>query len=92
MDSGKTVELDPETRDRLDKLAEGRRSAPSLLIREAVEQYVDREEKRQACYADARTAWASFQDGGQHLGEIEAERWLDRLVAGADVDPPKCHD
>lgn len=86
-----TIDLDAEMNSRLLKLAADRKSAPRALLKEAVEQYVDREEKRQAFHADGRKAWEAFSADGLHLTEEEAAEWLDRLAAGDDVDPPKCH-
>ncbi|WP_026363223.1 CopG family transcriptional regulator [Methylopila sp. M107] len=86
------LELDPETGERLRKLAEDRRSAPRALMKEAIEQYVDREERRNAFHADGRRAWEAFEKDGLHLTGDEADTWLDRVAAGEDVDPPACHD
>ena len=51
------VKLDPELKVRLKRLATARHRAPHWLMREAIAQYVDREEKRQALHQDAVAAW-----------------------------------
>ena len=46
-----------------------------------------REVLRQECIA----AHEHFKQTGLHLTHEEVEGWLDRLVAGEDVEPPACH-
>jgi predicted transcriptional regulator len=60
-------------------------------MREAIEQYVEREEKREKLWQDALAAWTSFQTTGLHLTAEEADAWLAKLEAGEDTASPKCH-
>lgn len=86
-----TVELDPDTQARLERLAEAQRRPAQGVLREAVEQYVEREEARERLRQDVHAAWAEYQATGLHLTGEEVDAWLARLEAGEDVDPPKCH-
>lgn len=86
-----SIKLDPEMKDRLERIAERRRRAPHWLLREAVEQFVDREERRAAFLQDAVNAWEDFEATGLHLTSLEADQWLAALEAGEDIDPPACH-
>jgi predicted transcriptional regulator len=61
-------------------------------MREAIEQYVQREEKREQFRQDALTAWSHYQTTGLHITAAEADSWLAKLEAGKDAAPPKCHD
>ena len=71
----------------------GQRQRPAhWLMREAIEQYLDREEKRQALLKTGKDAWDYYQATGQHVTGEEADAWLAQLEAGNDVDPPACHD
>lgn len=74
------------------RLAAQRDQPSGNLVREAIGQYLDREEARAALHADALKAWERFQDDGLHVDAGEAETWLQRLEAGDDADPPACHD
>lgn len=85
------VKLDQVTRDRMKKLADAKHRTPHWLMREAIEQYVSREEKREAFRQDGLRAWAAYQLTGQHVTGAEADTWLEQLEAGNDVEPPKCH-
>ncbi len=85
------VKLDQDTRERMKKLADAKHRTPHWLMREAIEQYVNREEKREAFRQDGLRAWADYQSTGQHVTDTEADAWLEKLEAGNDVEPPKCH-
>jgi predicted transcriptional regulator len=87
-----TVKLEPETRARLQRLAEARRRSAHWLMREAIEQYVDREEARERLRQDAMTAWSEYQASGRHVTAEAADAWLARLEAGEDAEPPEPHD
>lgn len=87
-----SLKLDAETKARLRRLAESRRRSAHWLIREAIAQYVDREESRERLRQDALGAWAEYQATGRHVTMEEADAWLARLEAGEDVEPPAPHD
>jgi predicted transcriptional regulator len=86
------IKLDEDTKDRVKRLAEARQRTPHWLMREAIAQYVDREEKREAFRQDTLKAWANVRDTGLHATGDEADAWLAQLEDGKDVDPPICHD
>lgn len=86
------VKLDQGTRDRMKKLADAKHRTPHWLMREAIEQYVEREEKRETFRQDGIRAWEAYQATGLHVTHAEADAWLEQLEAGNDVEPPKCHN
>lgn len=85
------IKLDSEIKERVNRLAEARQRSPHWLMREAIFQYVEREEKREALRQDAIKAWNEYQATAQHLTMEEADAWLAKLEAGQDVEPPECH-
>jgi predicted transcriptional regulator len=87
-----SLKLDPQTKARLQKLAHMRRRSSHWLMREAIEEYVEREERREQFRQDALAAWAEYQATGLHVTAEEADAWLARLEAGEDVEPPECHE
>ncbi|KAB8313498.1 ribbon-helix-helix protein, CopG family [Erwinia endophytica] len=91
MTSATSVKLDDELKDRIQHLAESRRRSAHWIMREAITQYVEREEKREAYLRDAQNAWEEFQRTGLHITAEEADEWLAQLAAGNDVEPPECH-
>lgn len=86
------VKLDPDVQARLRKLAEAQNRSPHYLMREAITQYVEREEKRESFRQEALAAWSAYQANGLHVNFAEADDWLVQLEAGRDVEPPTCHD
>ena len=86
-----SLKLDPELRDRLRRLAEARRRTPHWLMREAIAQYLAREEAPQRLRADALAAWAEYEATGRHATGEAVDAWLARLEAGEDdAAPPAC--
>jgi predicted transcriptional regulator len=85
------VKLDPDVHSRMRELAKVQQRSTHYLMREAIAQYVDREEKREAFRQDAVRAWEAYQATGLHVTHAEADTWLAQLEAGQDVEPPECH-
>lgn len=60
-------------------------------MREAIQQYVEREEKREALRQEAISAWNEYRATGLHVTQEESDAWLARLEAGDDAEPPERH-
>jgi predicted transcriptional regulator len=86
-----SLKLDLELKERVQRLAQVRRRSAHWIMREAVEQYVRREEKREQLRHDALAAWAEYQATGLHATVEEADAWLAKLEAGEDAEAPECH-
>ena len=86
------IKIDPEIKERVKRLADARHRSPHWLMREAISQYVEREEKRETFRQDAINAWSEYQATGKHVTMEEADAWLAKLEAGQNVGPPECHD
>ncbi len=85
------VDLDSAVGTRLTSLATSRGLGFDALVTEALVQYVEREEARVAWIREGDEALAHYDRTGLHLTDAEVGAWIDRLVEGEDVDPPKCH-
>ncbi len=86
-----SVKLDDDLKDRIQKLADARSRTAHWIMRKAIHDYVEREEKREAFKQDALRAWEAYQKNGLHLTLEEADAWLAKLETGEDAEPPKCH-
>jgi predicted transcriptional regulator len=86
-----SLKIDPELKERVRRLAELRRRSPHWVMREAVEEYVSREEKREELRRDALAAWDHYQTTGLHVTGEEADAWLTKLQASEDAEAPECH-
>jgi predicted transcriptional regulator len=85
------VKIDPEIKIRMKRLADARHRSTHWLAKEAIYQYVEREEKRESFRQEAIAAWNEYQTTGIHLTQDEADAWLAKLEEGQDVEPPECH-
>jgi predicted transcriptional regulator len=83
------VKLEAALRERIGKLADARQRSTHWMMREAITQYVEREEKREAFRQDALRAWQEYQDTGLHIPAASVDAWLDKLESGQDVAPPE---
>lgn len=85
------LKLDADLKRRLQALAESRQRSAHWLMKEAVAQFVHREEQHEAFRSDALKAWAEFRETGLHISAKEADAWLAQLEKGLDVEPPTPH-
>jgi predicted transcriptional regulator len=85
-----SLKLDEKVKKRVQRLATVRRRTPHWLMREAIEEYVEREEKREQFRQDALAAWDHYQTTGLHVTAEEGDAWLAKLEAGKVSAPPKC--
>ena len=86
------IKIDEDTRARVKRLAIARQRTPHWLMREAIQQYVAREEQREALRQDTLKAWENYRvNGGLHITADEADAWLGEFEQDKDVEPPECH-
>ncbi|MDD2466287.1 MAG: ribbon-helix-helix protein, CopG family [Desulfobulbus sp.] len=86
-----SVKIDPEMKARVKRLAVSRRRSTHWLMKAAISQYVEREEKHESFRQDSIRAWNEYQATGLHVALEKADAWLGTLEDGQDVEPPKCH-
>lgn len=86
-----SLKLDSDLKERVQRLAAARRRSAHWIMREAVEQYVGREEMREKFREDALAAWSEYQATGWHATAEEADVWLAKLEAGEHAEAPECH-
>lgn len=86
-----SVKLDSDTRTRIEQLAETRHRTTHWLMREAIKQYVEREEKREAFRQDTIKAWDEYQETGLHTTAAEVDTWLASWGTENELPAPQCH-
>jgi predicted transcriptional regulator len=91
MATATSIKLDDELKSRVQHLAGLRRRSAHWIMREAIEQYVEREEKREAFRQDTIDAWEEFQATGLHATAEEVEKWLASWGTEDELPPPVCH-
>ncbi|MFI4999562.1 MAG: CopG family ribbon-helix-helix protein [Reyranellales bacterium] len=86
-----SLKLDAEERTRLGALATARRRSSHYLMREAVREYLTREEARQSFREEASDAWRDYKESGLHATQAEVDTWIDSLGTRKPKRAPKCH-
>ena len=92
MATATSIKLDDELKGRVQHLADARRRTAHWIMREAITQYVEREEKREALNRDTLRAWEEFQTTGLHTTAEEADEWLASWGTEGELPPPICHE
>ncbi|GAB3682869.1 CopG family ribbon-helix-helix protein [Salinisphaera aquimarina] len=86
-----SIKIDEEMKSRVRQLADNRRRSPHWIMREAIAQYVKREEQRDVFKQEALDAWSSYKETGLHITGSETSDWL-RAWGSDDNEIPKCHE
>lgn len=86
-----SIKIDDELKTRVQHLAKVRQRSAHWIMREAIQQYVDREEARESFHREATESWAEYQETGLHITLDELSGWLDTWGTNAETGPPKCH-
>jgi predicted transcriptional regulator len=85
------IKIDPEIKARVKRLADARHRTPHWLMREAIKQYVEREEKREAFRQGTLHAWDEYRTTGLHATAEEVEAWLSSWGTDHELPAPVCH-
>jgi predicted transcriptional regulator len=84
------VKLDQETRDRLIKLAEAKRRSPHWLMKEAVREYVEKEERAEKLRHETLDRWETYKTGGGQASNEAMSAWLDTWGHEGETERPSC--
>lgn len=87
-----SIKLDENLKNRIQHLADVRHRSAHWVMKEAIQQYVSREEAREKFKQEALLAWKNFQETGLHLTHQEVDNWLDTWGTDKEKEIPKCHE
>jgi predicted transcriptional regulator len=87
-----SIKLDEDLVHRVRRLAGLRRRSPHWIMREAIRDYVIREEAREDFRHEALASWSAYQETGRHLTGQELQTWLATWGTETEADSPECHD
>jgi predicted transcriptional regulator len=87
-----SLKIDDDLKERVQTLANLRDRSAHWIMREAIRQYVEREEARESFKQEALASWTAYQETGRHLTGDEARDWLKGWGTEAETEPPACHD
>lgn len=87
-----SIKIDEDLKHRIQLLAGARQRSAHWIMREALSQYVEREEARESFKQEALASWKAYQETGQHLTGAETRDWLKTWGTEEESELPKCHD
>lgn len=86
-----SLKLDAIERERISALANIKKRTPHYLMKEAILDYVGREEARQRFIAAAEASFEYYKETGLHVGLDEFSAWVDAVQQAPDTPVPPCH-
>jgi len=87
-----SVKLDDELKKRIQNLADVRNRSAHWIMREAIRDYVEREEARESFKQESLASWTAYQETGQHLTGQEVRDWLNTWGTDKETEVPECHE
>ena len=86
-----TIKLDETDRDRIATLASAKKRSPHYLMKEAILEYVKKEEARQNFIKAAQASFEHYKETGQHITLDELSNWVDEVQTNPALPVPACH-
>jgi predicted transcriptional regulator len=77
MMGSKAVKLDDETYARLKALGEARKRSPHWLMKEAIQQFLDREEEAEHIRRDTLKRWERYETTGEMVTHDVVDAWIE---------------
>jgi predicted transcriptional regulator len=85
----KVVKLDPEIKDRLERLVEIKHRSMHWLMKEAIARYLEQEEHHEQLNQEAMTRWQEALQG-KVVSHHAVSAWLDTWGTDEESDRPTC--
>jgi len=86
-----TIKLDDADRDSIASLATAKKRTPHYLMKEAILEYVKKEEARQNFIAAAESSFEHYKETGLHITLDEFSHWVDEVQEMPEAPAPACH-
>ena len=86
-----TVKLDSADRIRIASLAALKKRTPHYLMKEAILEYVQREEARQSFIKAAEASYEHYKETGLHITLDEFSSWVDEAQQNPNPPVTACH-
>ena len=84
------VKLPLHERERLKKLGEHKQRSTHWLMKDAIVQYLEREEAAERFKQETIDAWEEFQVTGEHLSHDDVKAWLETWGTDHETACPPC--
>lgn len=86
-----SVKLDPSDKARLNSLAVARKRTSHYLMKEAIQEYIKREEVRQNFIRAGEESAKDIKETGLHITFDEFSNWVDAIQTNSKTPMPICH-
>ncbi|MEY3569938.1 MAG: hypothetical protein RIQ85_58, partial [Pseudomonadota bacterium] len=86
-----TITLDDADQDRIAFLANAKKRSPHYLMKEAILEYLEKEEARQNFVAAAESSYVHYKETGLHITLDEFDSWVDQVQQDPNTPMPECH-
>ncbi|MBI5485691.1 MAG: ribbon-helix-helix protein, CopG family, partial [Deltaproteobacteria bacterium] len=83
--------ISPELKNRLHKIGEAKHRSTHWIMKEAIQQYVEREESAEQFKRETVEAWEEYQRDSLHVTHNEMMSWLNTWGTSDETECPKCH-
>ena len=90
--SATSVKLDDDLKSRVQQLAQRQQRSAHRIMREAIRDYVEKEEAKEQFIQEALASWSSYKQTGKHLTGSEVREWLQTWGTDNEVEIPECHE
>ncbi len=87
-----SVKLGVDLKSSIQHLADKRHRSAHWIMREAIRDYVEREEARENFKQEALASWTAYQETGRHLTGQEVRDWLNTWGTDKESEIPPCHE
>lgn len=84
------IKLPQQDRARLQKLGEARKRSAHWLAKEAISQFLDREEAAERFRLEAVARWEEYCRTGRAVAHDDVMNWLESWGTGHEGEAPKC--
>ena len=86
-----SIKLNDGLREKLRVIATREGSTANRLMNEAIEDFVEKKERRAAYLREVEARHQDFVETGLHLTQNEVDVWIDGLLRGEDPPIPEPH-
>ena len=87
----KSVKLEVKDAERLNKIAQFKKRRPHYLMKEAIHEYIEREEARMDFILSAEESAKHFEETNLHVSLDDFENWANDIENNKETEIPKCH-
>lgn len=85
------VKIPLEMKERLQKIGTAKHRTTHWLMKEAIQQYIEREEAAEQFKQETIEGWEEYQRDGLHITHNEMTGWLKTWGTPDEIECPQCH-